>query len=175
MRNSCTLQDLHKILCKDSPNVVFLSKTRLYMAFRMKVSFLLIFYVDCKGKSGGLPLLWQDRWEVTIRSYYIGLIDATICDDLRRQWYFISFNRKPKASLQHFFNIFLGIFFESSNLCIRKSGLLRETSMKLSLSLRNLAKTVAHYQLWLILIFFFSNCGLLDIQFMGLLLKWHNE
>ena len=53
--------------------------------------------VDCKGKSGGLALLWKEEVEVNIRSYSEGHIDAMIRDENEGEaWGFTGFYGNPK-------------------------------------------------------------------------------
>lgn len=82
------LQALRKIIHKDSPNLDFLSETRLegFWAERIKrqVGFPCSFHIDCKGMSGGLLLLWKEEWDVTIGSCSSGHVDATMIDEVGR-------------------------------------------------------------------------------------------
>ena len=42
------------------------------------VGFSSAFVVDCVGRSEGLLLLWQEEWDVTVRLFSKGHIDAEI-------------------------------------------------------------------------------------------------
>ncbi|KAF4372682.1 hypothetical protein F8388_000849, partial [Cannabis sativa] len=87
---------------KYSPSLVFLSETKLYGGWaegiRRQISFSNSFHVDCVGKSGGLLLLWNDDWEVSVKSFSVGHIDALVkCPGLN-VWRFTGFYGNPKAS-----------------------------------------------------------------------------
>ena len=80
--NPCTFGALKRLLKKVSPDLVFLSETKLhkYKADKMKdvLGFQGGFSVPSKGRSGGLILLWSEDADVTVLSYSDGHIDARI-------------------------------------------------------------------------------------------------
>jgi hypothetical protein len=45
---------------------------------RVKLGFDSVFVVDCKGRSGGLALLWNSEVQVTIQNYSLQHINAPI-------------------------------------------------------------------------------------------------
>ncbi|KAF4377212.1 hypothetical protein G4B88_009204 [Cannabis sativa] len=67
----------------------FLSETKLYGGWaegiRRHVNFQNSFHVDCVGKSGGLLLLWNEDWEVSVKSFSVGHIDALVQCPGKRQ------------------------------------------------------------------------------------------
>lgn len=100
--NICTLSYLRTLVRQHSPNLVFLSETRLSGSktadIRIGLGFLHNFVVDCRGKNGGLMLLWSENWNVSIQSFSVGHIDAIICDHKNRQWCFFGFYGHPQLA-----------------------------------------------------------------------------
>ncbi|KAF4394179.1 hypothetical protein F8388_005813 [Cannabis sativa] len=87
--NPGALTALQTIVRKFSPSLVFLSETKLYGGWaegiQRHVNFQNSFHVDCVGKSGGLLLLWNEDWEVSVKSFSVGHIDALVqCPGRRR-------------------------------------------------------------------------------------------
>ncbi|KAL5759510.1 hypothetical protein ACOSQ2_018348 [Xanthoceras sorbifolium] len=89
---------LKRVLRKFSPGVIFLSETKLQgiAAARIKdfVGYSGI-HVDCRGKSGGLLLLWRREWDVSVLSFSQGHIDARITMDDGVMWRFSGFYGNP--------------------------------------------------------------------------------
>ncbi|KAL5738018.1 hypothetical protein ACOSP7_030779 [Xanthoceras sorbifolium] len=79
--------------------VVFLSETRLKGVWAAKVKVQLGFsgglHVDCEGKSGGLMLLWNDMWDVSVLSFSRGHIDVVIKMENNLKWRFTGFYGCP--------------------------------------------------------------------------------
>ncbi|KAL5836959.1 hypothetical protein ACOSQ3_014128 [Xanthoceras sorbifolium] len=90
---------LRKVIRKQSPNLVFLSETRLKGEWAAKIKVQLGFsgglHVDCEGKSGGLMLLWNDAWDVSVLSFYRGHIDVVIKMENNLKWRFTGFYGCP--------------------------------------------------------------------------------
>ncbi|TXG57799.1 hypothetical protein EZV62_015628 [Acer yangbiense] len=84
--NPRTFIALSRLLKTHSPELVFLSKTKLNDRktdkFRNLLGYSGCFCVDSNGNSGGLMLLWKDSLMVTILSFSSGHIDARICHAL---------------------------------------------------------------------------------------------
>jgi len=85
------------------PNLVFLMETKtMHMeveGIRRKLGFDPAFNVDCKGRSGGLILLWNTTITVEIQNYSRRHINAVIpsgIDD--NPWKFTGFYGHPKVS-----------------------------------------------------------------------------
>ncbi|XP_073019275.1 uncharacterized protein [Primulina eburnea] len=57
------------------------------------------FLVDCRGRSGGLALLWQES--VGIKSYSNGHIDCLVHES-EKEWRFTGFYGHPKVTMRHF-------------------------------------------------------------------------
>ncbi|CAM8975431.1 unnamed protein product [Rhodiola kirilowii] len=64
------------------PQVVCLIETKKkasdWDCLKLKFGFRYCFAVDCKGKAGGLAVLWLEELDLTIRSYPIGHVDADV-------------------------------------------------------------------------------------------------
>ncbi|KAL5783938.1 hypothetical protein ACOSQ2_006330 [Xanthoceras sorbifolium] len=52
-------------------------------------------HVDCEGKSGGLMLLWNDAWDVSVLSFSRGHIDVVIKMENNLKWRFTGFYGCP--------------------------------------------------------------------------------
>lgn len=66
---------------------------------RSRLGFENCFVVDCKGKSGGLILLWRDSIQVDIYNYSRHHINAMIrCSKDAHQWKFTGFYGHPEAA-----------------------------------------------------------------------------
>ncbi|KAL5758842.1 hypothetical protein ACOSP7_021453 [Xanthoceras sorbifolium] len=93
---------LRKVIRKQSPNLVFLSETRLKGDWAARVKVQLGFsgglHVDCVGKSGGLMLLWNDVWDVSVLSFSRGHIDVVIKMENNLKWRFTGFYGCPVPS-----------------------------------------------------------------------------
>lgn len=59
------IQNLHALLTREVPDMLFLQETRLkacqWSLCKYKLSFLNCFVVDAIGRSGGLTLLWKNE------------------------------------------------------------------------------------------------------------------
>ncbi|KAL5783968.1 hypothetical protein ACOSQ2_006360 [Xanthoceras sorbifolium] len=90
---------LRKVIRKQSPNLVFLSETRLKGDWAARVKVQLGFsgglHVDCVGKSGDLMLLWNDVWDVSVLSFSRGHIDVVIKMENNLKWRFTGFYGCP--------------------------------------------------------------------------------
>ncbi|KAL5788264.1 hypothetical protein ACOSP7_005213 [Xanthoceras sorbifolium] len=77
----------------------FLSETRLKGEWAAKIKVQLGFsgglHVDCEGKSGGLMLLWNDVWDVSVLSFSSGHIDVVIKMENNLKWRFTGFYGCP--------------------------------------------------------------------------------
>ncbi|KAL5800890.1 hypothetical protein ACOSQ3_032522 [Xanthoceras sorbifolium] len=93
---------LRKVIRKQSPNLVFLSETRLKGEWAAKIKTQLGFsgglHVDCVGKSGGLMLLWNDVWDVSVLSFSRGHIDVVIEMENNLKWRFTGFYGCPVSN-----------------------------------------------------------------------------
>ena len=60
------------------------------------------FAVDCVGRSGGLLLLWKKEWDVMVRSFSRGHIDAEVVSPDDARWRFTGFYGNPNAAERRF-------------------------------------------------------------------------
>ena len=91
---------LRKLIRKSSPDMVFLSETRLFgrraANLKRRLGFDGMAYVDSEGRSGGLALLWRDVLQVRFRSSSCSHIDVDVISDSGDQWQFTGFYGPPK-------------------------------------------------------------------------------
>jgi hypothetical protein len=68
--NQETDRDLHDLVRKEGPKIVFLMETRLPVccleSIRVRLGMKGCFKVDCHGYGGGLALLWEEDVSVNI-------------------------------------------------------------------------------------------------------------
>jgi hypothetical protein len=101
--NPRPVRDLHRLVEKKKPGLVFLMETKL-RALRMetikaKLGFGSIFTVDSVGRSGGLALLWNDEFDVHIKHYSHRHIHAEVWGKNRGHcWVFTGFYGHPEAA-----------------------------------------------------------------------------
>jgi len=85
------------------PVLVFLMETKIMQNkssfLKVKLGFDSVFTVDCKGRSGGLILLWKKEIEVEIQNYSRRHINAVIqCSNEDPKWKFTRFYGHPDAN-----------------------------------------------------------------------------
>lgn len=68
---------------------------------RSALQYDFMFCVPCKGKSGGLLILWNAETEMTINSYSEGHIDTNIKGKMG-SWRFTGFYGNPETDKRHF-------------------------------------------------------------------------
>ncbi|KAI9187395.1 hypothetical protein LWI28_027648 [Acer negundo] len=99
-RNPCqAFAALSWLLKKYSPDIVLLSKTKLYGSKIGRCGVL--FGYDnyfCVGFSGGLLLLWRDSCSVNVLSFSLGHIDARVVMENGYCWRFIGFYGDPNPN-----------------------------------------------------------------------------
>ncbi|TXG48900.1 hypothetical protein EZV62_024775 [Acer yangbiense] len=92
LRNPHAFMALSRLLKKHSLDFIFLSETKVFRRKATSIKELFRFgdgfSVDCKGRSGGLMLLWKKDLLVTILYFSVGHIDASIQMDDRFTWRF---------------------------------------------------------------------------------------
>ncbi|KAL5538625.1 hypothetical protein UlMin_044504 [Ulmus minor] len=86
--------------------MAFLCETRLTNSNSDRIRRLLrfnnCFPVNRHGTGGGLMLLWQNEWDVSIQSYSSGYIDATIISPDNLTWRLTCFYGNPHRELRKF-------------------------------------------------------------------------
>ncbi|KAL5550972.1 hypothetical protein UlMin_001148 [Ulmus minor] len=104
--NPRALTFLRNLIRSTSPGMVFLCETRLTNSNSDRIRRLLrfnnCFPVNRHGTGGGLMLLWQNEWDVTIQSYSSGHIDATIISPDNLTWRLTCFYGNPHRELRKF-------------------------------------------------------------------------
>jgi exonuclease III len=103
--NPRTVRSLYRLVKEKKPTLVFLMETKVS---RRKVSFLPsklglenMFVVDCRGKSGGLILLWKSMALVEIQNFNNNHINAVIKNSLDRvPWKLTGFYGHPEVSMR---------------------------------------------------------------------------
>ncbi|CAA0817977.1 Unknown protein [Striga hermonthica] len=173
--NPCTVKSLQALVGKVSPDLVFLSETRLFGAKAANIRYLLNFggnfVVDCQGKSGGLMLLWSDNWEVEIISYSAAHIHAHIKDHNNKCWRFTGVYGQPRMENRHHTWELIKRLQPLSNLPWLCGGDFSETillSEQKGGSFRNQA-TSRDFQMTL------NHCNLLNFHFQGRRFTWNNK
>ncbi|TXG57064.1 hypothetical protein EZV62_018377 [Acer yangbiense] len=95
MGNTRTISALKRIIQKFSPELVFLSETKvkgvIAKSAKKRLGFENGFSVDCSGKSGGLILLWNSDCKVSLLSHSKGHIDVRVERDGEPTWRFSGF------------------------------------------------------------------------------------
>ena len=94
--NRRTVRALEKVVSSEDPNFIFLMETKLIVSEMIGIKESLnrtqVMVVPCKGRSGGLALLWKKELKVDVQSYSDSHIDAIVSpgeDGL--QWRLASF------------------------------------------------------------------------------------
>jgi exonuclease III len=98
-----TVRDLCQLVKEKRPRLVFLIETKMVNKkiefLRIKLGFDQMFVVNCVGRSGGLALLWNDDFQLTIQNFSHRHINAVI----KRQndgieWKFSGFYGHPETA-----------------------------------------------------------------------------
>lgn len=88
-------------MVKSHPSLFFISETKLYQAqyasWRNYFQFKGLFSVNCKGRKGGLALMWNDPYDIKICSYSNGHIDCVVTHE-HKVWRFTGFYGSPIPS-----------------------------------------------------------------------------
>jgi hypothetical protein len=106
LRNLQVVRDLCKLVKEKSHNMVFLMETKLPAGrldfLKSRLGFDGLFVVDSKGRSGGLALLWQSSFQVSIQNYSRRHIAAVVHSDaLDFNWRFTGFYGNLKVCKRH--------------------------------------------------------------------------
>ena len=54
-----------------------------------------------RNKLGGLVMYWKEKFDLTIETFSINHIDATICKNKEGKWRFTGFYGEPNTQLKH--------------------------------------------------------------------------
>ena len=102
--NPETVSELHMVVRKEDPSIVFLMETRLKL---QNLEFLCVrlgmqgcFGVERYGYGGGLALLWNSSVVVHIQSYSNHHIDADVIHEDGLCWQVTGFYGHPERALR---------------------------------------------------------------------------
>jgi hypothetical protein len=102
--NPETVRELHMLVKKEDPDIVFLMETRLEVRclefIRVCLDMCGCFGVDRHGFGGGLALLWRSSVSVHIQIYFIFYIDADVVMEDKLKWRITGFYCHPKRGLR---------------------------------------------------------------------------
>jgi hypothetical protein len=102
--NSSAVRGLLDVQKLESPDIVFLSETKMdrkrLERFRWTLNMPNLMVKDCKGSSGGLALFWSKEVDLTIKSFSRYHIDAVVKEDCGREWRFTGIYGEPKAEVK---------------------------------------------------------------------------
>ncbi|KAL8465342.1 hypothetical protein ACS0TY_034730 [Phlomoides rotata] len=97
--------NLKRLVDDFAPLFVFISETKIRSTVGKRIAsslnFPSCFYVDPRGRSGGLLLMWSEDVSVVLRSYSRGHIDCGI-SYLNSKWRFSGFYGNPVQHLRQF-------------------------------------------------------------------------
>ncbi|XP_073025066.1 uncharacterized protein [Primulina eburnea] len=103
--NPRAFRELGRLIAEKKPTLLFLSETKMREVhcryWKNKLGFSGCFMVDCRGRSGGLALLWKEPFSVLVKSYSHGHIDCLV-QEKDRVWRFTGFYGQPETHLRHF-------------------------------------------------------------------------
>jgi hypothetical protein len=103
--NPETVRDLHDVVRKEDPKIVFLMETRLEVRslefLRIRLGMGNCFGVDRHGYGGGLALLWDSFVNLHIRSFSHHHIDAEVHEDAGFWWQITGFYGYPEVARRH--------------------------------------------------------------------------
>jgi hypothetical protein len=103
--NPQTVNELHELVRKKGPNIVFLMETRLEVRslewLRLRLRMKGCMGVDRHGLGGGLALLWDSSVDVHIQHYSDHHISANVVQADGIQWRITGFYGHPETSLRH--------------------------------------------------------------------------
>jgi hypothetical protein len=104
--NPRIVRGLRHLVKNKKPDLVFLMETKLIQNkasfFKAKLGFDNSFMVDSKGHSGGLILLWQSEWQVSIQNYSRRHINVVInMGSSGIPWKFMGFYGHPVVAKHH--------------------------------------------------------------------------
>lgn len=99
--NQRAFRELKRLVAEKDPSLLFISETKLrdYQCkwWKTTLGFTGMFMVNCKGRSGGLMILWKKPQDITIQSYSQGHIDCQV-QHSNKQWRFTGFYGNPDPS-----------------------------------------------------------------------------
>lgn len=80
--NPQAVRALKELIEEEDPGIIFLSETKLFVAewdrMKARLGFRIFFSSGSEGRRGGLALLRRNSVDLSIKSYSLGHIDASI-------------------------------------------------------------------------------------------------
>ena len=102
--NPETVSELHRIVKKEDPSIVFLMETRLDLRnlefLRVRLGLTGCLGVDRHGLGGGLALLWSSSAVVNIQSFSQNHIDADVVSEGGLHWRATGFYGHPERGMR---------------------------------------------------------------------------
>ena len=91
LRNQCTVRALEKVVSSEDPSFIFLMETKLVVSemdgIKEGLNRSQGLVVPCKGRSGGLALLWKKELKVDVQLYSDSHIDVIVDHGvIGKQW-----------------------------------------------------------------------------------------
>ena len=105
--NPQTVNELHDVVKKEGPNLVFLMETRLtnssleWLQVQLRMRGCLGVDRHEFGGGGGLALLWDSMVDVIVRGYSVHHISAEVNQSNGLQWRVTVFYGHPEVALRH--------------------------------------------------------------------------
>ena len=173
--NPQTVNELHDVMKKEGPNLVFLMETRLsvncleWLRVRLRICGCL--GVDRHGHGGGLALLWDSSVSVNIESYSDHHINAEIVASDGILWRFTGFYGYLETTLCHRSWSLLKHLHSLSVVSWMVLGDFNEISEldeQVGRLDRNANQMAAFWEA-------LADCSLLDMGFRGPLFTWSNK
>ena len=99
--NASTVRGLLDVQKLESPDILFLSETKMDLKRIEKFKWILnmpnLIVKSCRGLSGGLALFWRKEVDLTVKSLSRYHIDAVIKEEDGREWRFTGIYGDPKV------------------------------------------------------------------------------
>lgn len=105
--NQKAVRELRSIVKQEGPALVFVMETKIsadrVKAMRTLLGFAGCFAVNSEGLSGGIGLFWLDDFDVDVKNFSTGHIDAMVRKKGQNsdEWRFTGFYGAPRAENRH--------------------------------------------------------------------------
>ena len=173
--NPETVSELHRIVKREDPSIVFLMETRLDLRnlefLRVRLGLSGCLGVDRHGLGGGLALLWSSSTVVNIQSFSQNHIDADVASEGGLRWRATGFYGHPERGMRNHSWDLLRHLWGTRNLPWLVFGDFNEiTALKEQWGRidRSLAQMAAFREV-------LADCSLQDLGFQGAAFTWSNR
>ncbi|TXG63812.1 hypothetical protein EZV62_010806 [Acer yangbiense] len=173
--NPCTVAALKKLVKKHSPDLIFLSETKMERNRAEKIREALGykggFGVDSIGSSGGLLLLWNEDCNVSVQSFSVGHIDVRIQVRDGPWWKFSGMYGEPNPNKRpNFWNLIRRLREVDwlPWMCAGDFNELLSISEKSGGSKKTIRDIIKFRQV-------VEDCDLIDLGFSGPMFTWNNK